>query len=183
MLLQIPPSPPADQAQQWLALLASIAMVEADSFQQKHEQYLALNGCGFMAFVYQKAIVEILLNANLDERYELCGVFRRIMSQGIDRHFGELDLMDRTLRQGLADNARQWLAFLHSMSLADKTSFHSVHLGFLNTYGCDFMTQVYYDTFEYALRPGGMVAPDRILNTFNQTLEQALLNTPSTRPD
>jgi hypothetical protein len=179
---QVLPSP-ADHAQQWLALLASIAMVESESFHQKHEQYLALNGCGFMAFVYQKAIVEILLNANPDERYELCGIFRRIMSQGIDRHFGALDLMDHTLRQGLADNARQWLSFLHSMSLADKKSFHSVHLGFLGTYGCDFMTQVYYDTFEYALRPGVVVVPDRILSAFNQALEQALLTAPSTRPD
>lgn len=175
--------PPADHAQQWLALLASIATVESESFHQKHARYLALNGCGFMAFVYQKAIVEILLNANLDERYELCGVFRRVMNHSIDQHFGELDLTDQALRQGLADNARQWLAFLHSMSLADKTSFHSVHLGLLTTYGCDFMAQAYHETFEYALRPGGLVASDRILTAFDQALEQALKNNPSARPD
>lgn len=137
MFEQLLPSP-ADHARQWLALLASIATLEADSFHQKHERYLELHGCGFMAYVYQEAIVQILLNANIDERYELCGVFRRVMSQGIDVHFGQLDLTDQTLRLGLADNARQWLAFLHSMSLANKTSFQSVHLGFLTTYGCDF---------------------------------------------
>lgn len=174
---------PADQARQWLALLASIATIEADSFHHKHERYLALHGCGFMAYVYQEAIVQILLNANLDERYELCGIFRRVMSQGIDQHFGNLDLTDHALRQGLADNARQWLAFLHSMSLAEKTSFHRVHLSFLTTYGCDFMAEVYRETFEYALRPGSMVASDRILAAFEQALEQALENIPADRFD
>ncbi|GAA4035980.1 hypothetical protein GCM10022409_21070 [Hymenobacter glaciei] len=166
-----------------MALLASIATVEADSFYQKHERYLALHGCGFMAYVYQEAIVQILLDANLDERYELCGVFRRVMSQSIDAHFGQMELTDHTLRVGLADNARQWLAFLHSMSLADKTSFQSVHLGFLTSYGCNFMSQVYYDTFECALRPGGLVAPDRILAPFEQALGQGLKKAATARPD
>jgi hypothetical protein len=173
MLEQTLPSP-AESANQWLALLASIALVEAESFHEKHERFLALNGCGFMAYVYQKAIVQILEIASVPERHELCGVFRRVMSQGIDAHFGEMDLMDHTLRLGLADNARQWLAFLHSMSLAEKRSFHSVHLGFVTTYGCDFMAQVYHDTFEYALQPGGLVAPDKILTAFQQSLDEVL---------
>lgn len=182
MLEQLLP-PSADHEQQWLSLLASIAMVEADSFHQKHERYLALHGCAFMAYVYREAIVQILLSANVEERYELCGVFRRVMNQGIDAHFGQLDLMDHSLRLGLADNARQWLAFLHSMSLAHKTSFQSVHLGFLTTYGCAFMSQVYHDTFEHALRPGGLVTSDRILSAFEQALNQGLRNAPTGRPD
>jgi hypothetical protein len=173
MLEQVLPSP-SESANQWLALLASIALVEAESFHEKHERFLALNGCGFMAHVYQKAIVQILEMASVPERHELCGVFRRVMNHGIDTHFGEMDLMDQTLRQGLADNARQWLSFLHSMSLAEKRSFHSVHLGFVTTYGCSFMAQVYHDTFECALRPGGLLAPDSILAAFQRALDEVL---------
>lgn len=177
MLEQLLPAP-AESSNQWLSLLTAIALIESESFHEKHERFMALYGCGFMANVYQKAIVQILEVVNLPERSELCGVFRRVMGQGIDAHFRGLDLIDQTLRYGLADNARQWLAFLHSMSLAEKTSFQSVHLGFLTTYGCDFMAQVYHDTFEYALRPGGMVAPDRIQAAFKQALAEALKTAP-----
>lgn len=173
----------ANYAKQSLEQPKPIGVDEAKYFYQKHEQFLALRGCRFLAYVYLKATMEVLEMASVAERYELCGIFRCVMSQSIAAHFGELHLANHSPRLGLANNARRWLAFLWSMAPAGKRAFQTVYFGFITTYGCDFMVQVYCIAFAYALRPGGMVAPDKIQAAFEQALEEALKATADAEPD
>lgn len=164
----------AESAIQWNSLLESISLLENASFHRSHERYLTQYGCEFMAHVYQHAIERVLEVATCEDRLELCSAFRRVMSQAIDTHFMGLESMDLALRLSLADNAKQWLAFLHSMALADKISFNNIHVGFLGTYGADFMARAYRATFEHVLQSVSLHEPGKIMAAFQQSLNQAL---------
>ncbi|GAA4032963.1 hypothetical protein GCM10022409_16580 [Hymenobacter glaciei] len=166
-----------NNATQWLALHESVALVEAGSLRQLHERHLAQHGTEFMARVYQATIEQLLENAYDLQRLELCNVFRRVMSDAIDAHFTTLDLADFSLSLSLANNAKEWLTFMHCMSLAKKISFHKVHTGFLFTYGDDFMVQVYHQTFALTQHPGALSEPQASLSTLQQVLDQAVANT------
>jgi hypothetical protein len=164
----------ADNAKQWLALFDSVAVFETGALRQFHELNLTEHGSGFMARVYQAAIEQLLENACDLQRLELCNAFRRAMSHALDAHFTGLDLADSSFRLDLAENAKQWLAFMHCMSLAEKITFQQVHAGFLSTYGDEFMVPVYHRAFGLALHHGVLSEPLALLSTLQQVLDRAL---------
>ena len=163
----------ANNANQWLALFDSSASMKTGTVHQFHERHLAQHGAEFMAQVYRVGMERLLENACAMQRPELCNTFRRVMSNAIDAHFAALDLADASLCLSLADNAKEWLTFMHCMLLAEKISFEYICAGFLSTYSGEFMAQAYLKTFEHMLHDKAPGESFTLLSTLQQALSQA----------
>lgn len=165
-------------SKQELTLFDSSALFGSGNMKQFHARHIARYGAELMVRVYRASMEQLLENACAWQRLQLCNTFREVVNEAIDAHFAELDLADSALRLSLADNAKQWLAFVHCTSQANKTCSHQVYAAFLATYGDELLAQTYLKVFEQILQQRTSTESLDLLSTIEQVLDQALETNP-----